>query len=45
MFNLGKMYENGRGIPKDRDRARELYRQGAERGDQEASNALARLSR
>jgi TPR repeat protein len=41
MYNLGGMYENGRGVPKDLDRAMQLYRQAALLGN---SQALRRLT-
>ena len=32
LFNLGLLYENGEGVPKDDDRAQDYYRRGAALG-------------
>src|SRR5690606_27540838 len=32
LFNLAQAYKLGRGVPEDMDRARDLFRQAAERG-------------
>ncbi len=42
IYNLGFMYENGRGVPADLNMAMSLYRRAADLGDR---NALASLSR
>ena len=39
--NLGKCYENGHGVPKDRDKAFQLYSEAAEKGHEEAMLNLA----
>ena len=43
-FNLGVMYENGRGVDKDDSSAVEWYRQAAEQGHTGAQNYLDRLT-
>ena len=43
MLNLGNMYEIGAGIKLDKEKARRLYRMGADRGDAKAQFNLARL--
>jgi TPR repeat protein len=42
-YNLGVLYENGQGVPKDYARAVEWYRKGAEQGYSEAQNNLANM--
>jgi TPR repeat protein len=42
--NLGVMYEAGRGVPRDRAKAADLYRRGAAAGDADAAAFLARMS-
>jgi len=37
------MYENGLGVPKDREQAVHWYRKAAEQGDESAKSALAKL--
>jgi len=39
-FNLGRMYANGKGVPKDYEQAFYWYTQAAEQGDADAQNAL-----
>jgi len=42
-FDLGKMYENGRGVPRDPAKARELYERAARMGNAEARRRLTQL--
>ena len=42
-YNLGWMYENGRGVGRDRVEAVRWYRLAAEQGDADAQRALDRL--
>ena len=42
-YNLGWMYENGRGVRRDRVEAVRWYRLAAEQGDADAETALDRL--
>ena len=39
-FRLGRMYENGQGVPQDDVEALKWYRKAAEKGDAEAIKAL-----
>jgi TPR repeat protein len=43
MYDLGAMYENGEGVPKDRQQAVDWYRKAAALGEQHAQQALIRL--
>ncbi len=43
MTNLGRMYETGRGVPKDYSEARRWYEKGAQGGDALAMNNLGAL--
>ena len=43
--NLGVCYENGQGVPKDLQKAIELYRKSAEQGNEIAINNLKRLGK
>ena len=43
MCNLGILYYEGKGVEKDVNKAVELYRQAAERGDDEANAELTKL--
>ena len=43
MANLGKLYEDGAGVPKDRTEALRLYRAAAAAGNAFAKQQLARL--
>ena len=45
MVNLGAMYENGLGVPKNVAQAIEWYRRATAAGSQEAAQALTRLSK
>ena len=40
---LGQMFENGKGVAKDRGEAIRLYRLAAAQGDADATEALERL--
>jgi TPR repeat protein len=42
-YNLGVLYENGQGLPKDYKLAAEWYRKGADQGYSEAQNNLANM--
>jgi len=42
-WQLGRMYENGRGVEKDLNEALRWYRDSAARGNERAQQALARL--
>ncbi|MBQ7249238.1 MAG: sel1 repeat family protein, partial [Deltaproteobacteria bacterium] len=42
-YNLGLMYDHGRGVPKDEGQAMEWYRKAAEQGHAEAQQALLRI--
>ena len=44
-FNLGLMYEQGRGVKQDYARAAELYRRAAEQGDADSQCNLGFLYR
>lgn len=44
MYLLGECYEKGAGVEQDLSKARELYRQAAEKKHQKAQAALERLS-
>ena len=41
MYNLGNIYQNGLGIPKDNTAAAEWYIKAAGRGSKKARNSLA----
>jgi serine/threonine-protein kinase len=43
LFDLGTLYESGRGVPKSLDKAKELYRRAAALGNREAQKRLANL--
>ena len=43
-YELGQMYEQGKGVKKDRAKAIEWYRKAARLGHEEARNALLRLN-
>jgi uncharacterized protein len=43
MYQLGQFYENGQGVPRNRETAIVWYRKAAERGDEDAKKALIRL--
>src|SRR5262249_21354830 len=42
-YNLGVVYKNGQGVPKDLGRAAELYQKAADQGDASAQNNLGVL--
>jgi hypothetical protein len=42
-FELGQMYENGEGVPKDINQAITLYKKADDQGLPDASDALKRL--
>lgn len=42
-FEMGRMYENGQGVPRDLETARAWYRRAAAQNDRNAVAALARL--
>jgi TPR repeat protein len=44
MSNLGWLYENGKGVPQDYAKARELYEKAAAKGNEDAKQRLERLS-
>jgi TPR repeat protein len=44
MFVLGTIYENGTGVPKNIDKAIELYRKADAKGIKDTKNALKRLN-
>ena len=44
LYLLGGCYEQGRGVEQDLDRAGALYRQAADKGEQEAKQALERVT-
>ena len=44
-YALGKCFEEGRGVKKDAGKARELYRQAAQRGHKRAEEGLKRLEK
>ncbi|MBQ9628739.1 MAG: sel1 repeat family protein, partial [Synergistaceae bacterium] len=44
MMNLGRMYEDGTGVSKDINKAVSLYRKAADKGNNDAKEALARLN-
>lgn len=43
-YNLGYMYENGLGVPKDENKALELYQKAADKGHSAAQNNLNAMS-
>lgn len=43
MYDLGTMYEDGRGVPVNLEKAEQLYRKSADRGNTEARRRLASL--
>lgn len=43
-YNLGKYYEEGEIVPQDEDKALELYKEAANRGDWQGRDAYERLS-
>jgi hypothetical protein len=43
MINLGRLYENGKGVKLDHAKAREWYQRGADAGNTIAMNLLGRL--
>ena len=43
MNNLGLLYQNGQGVAKDYQKAREWYQKAADAGNAWAKNALLRL--
>jgi hypothetical protein len=43
MFRVGSMYENGEGVEKDIQKAKELYSMSAEKGYEEAKKVFERL--
>ena len=43
MYNLGAIYEAGQGVPQSYERAAELYKQGAARGDAVSQRDQAQL--
>jgi TPR repeat protein len=45
MTNLGILYEYGRGVPKDYQKAKEWYEKGAAAGDERAKDLLRALNR
>lgn len=45
MFNLGIMYEDGRGMPRDDAQALSWFRKAADAGNQNAVQALKRLGK
>jgi len=44
MYNLGRMYENGQGVPKDATLAKALYVEADGLGNAEAKDSLKRLN-
>ena len=44
-YNLGRMYEKGRGVLKDKNEALKWYKQAAEKGNADAQKALQRLQK
>jgi len=44
MYNIGVLYEGGKGVPRDLDEARRWYRKAADAGVSPASEALKRLT-
>jgi TPR repeat protein len=43
MYNLGTLYEDGTGVPRDVGLAKQLYEKAAKLGDQEAQKRLKEL--
>lgn len=43
LFDLGQLYENGRGVGKSLDKAKDLYQRAAKLGNREAQKRLAAL--
>jgi uncharacterized protein len=43
MFNLGVLYEKGRGVARDYSKAHVCYQKAADAGDTDAKQALSRL--
>ena len=43
MYNLAGLYEEGRGVPRDADKARQLYQEAAALGNALAQRRLAEL--
>jgi TPR repeat protein len=44
MFNLGRMYERGRGVGQDIAKAKELYQKAAAKGNSDARARLDQLT-
>jgi uncharacterized protein len=42
-YDVGRLYENGLGMPKDLDRAKVCYQRAADDGSEKAKDALRRL--
>ena len=43
LYNLGNLYRNGLGVPRDDSKALTWYARGAEMGNDEAAEALKKL--
>jgi TPR repeat protein len=44
LFNLGLLYENGRGVGRDFGKAREWYQKAADAGHTDAKQAISRFN-